>query len=220
MTYRHLLAALLVGLASPARAQSTAPAPPAAQAEAPPSDDPALAPRLEDRPLGLPFGKAWLGAADGDVTLLVFADYACPACRAAQPVIDDLVAADPHLKVVYLLLINEDDGRQAALTSLAVAQSGGDWAAFHRALDVGGDITAAGIAAALKVAGIDPKTLPPLDGDAVGASPMMEELTRNDRFTIDHKVTALPSWLIGAGKATNGFDPVTLRAAIAKARAK
>lgn len=213
MRYRLPLALLLAVVAAPAWAQTTEPAPPAET-----QDDPALAPRLEERPFGVPFGKAWIGAADGDVTLFVFADYACPACRAAQPVLDELVAADPHLRVVYLLLINEEEGRQAALTSLAVAQSGGDWAAFHRALDAGGDVTPTGIAAALKAAGIDPGALPPLDGDAVAGSPMMEELIRNDRFTADHKVTALPAWLIGTGKAANGFDPAVLKAAIARAR--
>src|SRR5579872_190615 len=113
----------------------------------------------ETRLIDAPFGKAWLGAADGDVTLIVFADYACPACREAQPVIDQLIAADPRLKVVYRLLINEDNGRDAAVTSLAVAQApGADWAKFHRAMDAAGDPTAATIAAALKQAGINPRS--------------------------------------------------------------
>ena len=224
MTYRHLLAFLLVGLATPAWAQSSAPStPPAEQSQTPPADDdPALAPRLDERPLGIPFGKAWIGAPDGDVTLLVFADYACPACREAQPVIDALVASDPRLKVVYLILVNEDEGRQAALPSLAVAQSGGAWVAFHRALDAGGDPGPAGIAAALKAAGIDPASLPPLTGDALIDSPLLDELNRNDRFLVERKGTAVPAWLIGtgAGKAHVGIDEATLRAAIAKARGK
>ena len=226
MTCRHLLAILLAGAlvagGTAARAQSTdQPTAPAPQTETPPpDDDPALAPRPEDRPFGVPVGQAWMGAADGDVTLIVFADYACPACREAQPVIDGLIAADPHLRVVYLLLVNEMDGRQAALTSLAVAQSGKDWRAFHHALDAGGDVGPAGIAAALKTAGIDPATLPPLSGDALVVSPILDELNRNDRFLVAHHATALPAWLIGTGKARNGFDPAVLRAAIARARAK
>ena len=224
MTDRYPLALLLAVLAPPAWAQSGDPPPaPAEQTATPPADEePALAPRLDDRPFGVPFGMAWLGAADGDVTLLVFADYACPACREAQPVIDQLVADDPHLKVVFLILINEDEGRQAAMTSLAVAQSGGAWVAFHRALDAGGDPGPAGIAAALKAAGIDPASLPPLTGDALIDSPILDELNRNDRALVEHKGTAVPAWLIGTGpgKARNGFDPVVLRAAIARARAK
>jgi protein-disulfide isomerase len=228
MTSHYLPVLLLAVLAPPAWAQSATPpadppATPAEQTETPPADeDPALAPRLDERPFGVPFGKAWLGAPDGNVTLLVFADYACPACREAQPVIDALVADDPHLKVVYLILINEDEGRQAAMTSLAVAQSGGAWVAFHRALDAGGDPGPAGIAAALKAAGIDPASLPPLTGDALIDSPILDELNRNDRALVEHKGTAVPAWLIGTGpgKARNGFDPAVLRAAIARARAK
>jgi protein-disulfide isomerase len=223
MTYRYLLALLISILAPPAWAQSGDPPPaPAEQAEPAADEDPALAPRLDERPFGVPFGKAWLGAPDGNVTLLVFADYACPACREAQPVLDALVADDPHLKVVYLILVNEDEGRQAALTSLAVAQSGSAWIAFHRALDAGGDPGPAGIAAALKAAGIDPASLPPLSGDALIDSPILDELNRNDRALVEHKGTAVPAWLIGtgSGKARNGFDPAVLRAAIAKARAK
>jgi protein-disulfide isomerase len=220
MTYRHLLAFLLAGLATPVWAQST---PPAEQSQTPPSDDdPALAPRLDERPFGVPFGKAWMGAPDGDVTLLAFVDYGCPACREAQLAIDALIASDPHLKVVYLILVNEDDGRQAALTSLAVAQAGGAWVAFHRALDAGGDPGPAGIAAALKAAGIDPASLPPLTGDALIDSPLLDELNRNDRFLVERKGTAVPAWLIGTGpgKAHVGIDPAVLRAAIAKARGK
>jgi len=221
MIHRHLLAVLLACLAAPAGAQSTdQPAAPAAAPAEQTDDDPALAPRLDERPFGVPFGKAWLGAADGDVTLKVFADYACPACREAQSVIDGLIAADPHLKVVYLILVNEDEGRQAALTSLAVAQAGGDWAAFHRALDAGGDPGPAGIAAALKAAGVDPASLPALSGDALIDNPVLDELNRNDRAIVEHHGTAIPAWVIGEGKARNGFDPAVLRAAIAKARTK
>ncbi|MEY2925690.1 MAG: hypothetical protein RL367_167, partial [Pseudomonadota bacterium] len=36
------------------------------------------------------FGTAWEGAADGDVTLVQFFDYACGYCRAARPDIDRL----------------------------------------------------------------------------------------------------------------------------------
>jgi protein-disulfide isomerase len=174
----------------------------------------------EDRAIDAPFGKAWLGAADGDVTLVVFADYACPACREAQPVIDKLIAADPRLKLVYRVLVNEDNGRDAAVTSLAVAQTAGaDWAKFHRALDAAGDPTAATIATALKQAGIDPKSLPDLSPDAMVDSPILAELSRNDQQIVEHHGTAVPAWVLGDGKATNGFELAKLQAAIAAARA-
>lgn len=173
-----------------------------------------------ERPIDAPFGKAWLGAADGDVTLVVFADYACPACREAQPVIDQLVAADPRLRVVYRVLINEANGRDAAMTSLAVAQlPGADWAKFHRSLDAAGDPTAATIAAALKQAGISPRSLPDLKPEALIESPLLTELNRNDQQIQERQGTAVPAWVIGNGKALNGFELARLQAAVAAERA-
>jgi len=177
-------------------------------------------PATDERPIDAAFGKAWLGAADGDVTLVVFADYACPACREAQPVIDQLIAADPRLRIVYRILINEDNGRNAAMTSLAVAQQpGSDWAKFHRALDAAGDPTAATIAAALKQAGINPKSLPDLSPDALVGSPIIAELSGNDARIQERHGTAVPAWVIGGGRALNGFELTKLQAAIAAARA-
>ena len=165
-----------------------------------------------------PFGNAWLGAADGDVTLVVFADYACPACREAQGVIDELLAADKRLKVVYRILVNEEHGRDAAMVSLAVAQSKADWGKFHRALDAGGDPTDASIAAALRAVGLDRRSLSALKDIDPYDGPIANELRRNDSFIYEREGTAVPAYVIGDSKALNGFDLATLRSAIATAR--
>jgi protein-disulfide isomerase len=208
------LAAMTIGTGAEAwQDQPVAGDPGDSQSE--PAPQPPPAPHRIDEP----FGKAWLGAADGDVSLIVFADYACPACRAAQPVIDQLLATDPRLRIVYRILINEEDGRAAALTSLAVAGSGGDWAAFHHALDEAGAPSPTTIAAALAKAGVDPKTLPKLDDESLVDSPIMAELMNNDALIGQRHGTAVPAWVIGGGKALNGFDLARLKAAIAAARA-
>jgi protein-disulfide isomerase len=213
---------LLVGVAP---VLALAQEPPAAQSQpgaVPQTDaasDPAsAAPEAEPR-IDAPFGHAWLGAADGDVTLVVFADYACPACREAQPVIDQLLAQDSKLKVVYRLLDNDQGGRTAALTSLAVARQSADWGKFHRALDVADEVSAKTIAAAVAASGVDPAKLPSLKDDDPETLPLDDELVRNDNLITERKGTALPSWLIGDGPAQNGFDLAGLQAAIAKARA-
>jgi protein-disulfide isomerase len=190
--------------------------PPAADATSGQAD---VAPATEPR-IDAPFGRAWLGAADGDVTLVVFADYACPACRDAQPVIDQLLAQDSGLKVVYRLLDNDQGGRTAALTSLAVAAQGADWAKFHHALDASGDLSSQTIAAALAASGADPAKLPQLGNeDDPETQNLAEELSRNDTLIAQRKGSAIPAWLIGDGPAQKGFDLPRLQAAIAKARA-
>ena len=82
-----------------------------------------------------PFGRAWAGAENGDVTLVQFFDYNCGYCRAVLPDIDRLIAEDKKLKVVYRELpILSEASDTAARASLAVAQAGGDYMKFHRAL--------------------------------------------------------------------------------------
>jgi protein-disulfide isomerase len=209
---KSLLALSIAALGAPALAAQ--PDPPAAD------DMGALPPQTAPAELKIDenYGQAWLGAADGDVTLVDFADYACPACREAQTVIDQLIAGDPRLRIVYRILINEPEGREAALTSLAVAKSKGDWAKFHRALDAGGEPNAAAIAAALAAAGVDPQSLPKLDEEAMLDSPIMDELIHNTRLLIERKGKALPAWVLGDGAALNGFDAARLKLAIDKAR--
>jgi protein-disulfide isomerase len=176
---------------------------------------PSTEPRIDE-----PFGHAWLGAADADVTLIVFADYACPACRDAQPVIDQLLAQDGKLKVVYRLLDNEQGGRTAALTSLAVAKQSADWGKFHRALDASGDLSSKTIAEALAASGVEQAKLPRVDNeDDPETLSLAEELSRNDNLITQRNGTAIPTWLIGDGPAQKGFDLPRLQTAIAKARA-
>src|SRR3546814_16329163 len=54
----------------------------------------AIRPALEK-----PYAGAWAGNADGDVTLVVFPDYACGFCRASVPDIDRLLREDKRRKV-------------------------------------------------------------------------------------------------------------------------
>jgi protein-disulfide isomerase len=208
---KALFAAILFAAAplAPLAAQPDAAEPPVpASAEAP------AEPKIDS-----PFGSAWLGAADGDATLIVFADYACPACREAQPVIDQLIAADPRLKVVYRILVNESEGLQAARTSIAVAGlKDGDWARFHRALDAAGAPTEEAIAKALAAAGIDAKALPRLDDDSLAGSSISNELINNEEMMVDRKGKAIPAYVLGDSPARNGFELAKLQAAIAKAR--
>ncbi|WP_286750872.1 thioredoxin domain-containing protein, partial [Sphingopyxis sp. SCN 67-31] len=80
----------------------------------------AIRPALEK-----PYAGAWAGNADGDVTLVVFTDYACGFCRASVPDVDRLVREDKRLKVVFRELpIISPQSRDAALMALAAARQG------------------------------------------------------------------------------------------------
>jgi protein-disulfide isomerase len=181
------------------------------------SDQDGMAPQAEPK-IDAPFGAAWLGAADADVTLVVFADYACPGCREAQPVLDQLLAQDRKLRIVYRLLDNDQGGRNAALTSLAVAKQAADWGKFHHALDAAGDVDAKAIAAALSAASVDPAKLPDFKDETLETDALKDELNQNDAFINQRKGDAIPAWVIGDGAAQKGFDLPRLQAAVAEAR--
>ena len=80
----------------------------------------AIRPALEK-----PYAGAWAGNADGDVTLVVFTDYACGFCRASVPDVDRLIREDKRLKVVFRELpIIAPQSRDAAIMALAAARQG------------------------------------------------------------------------------------------------
>jgi protein-disulfide isomerase len=74
------------------------------------------------------------GNADGNVTLVEFFDYNCPYCRLMAPIMDQAVADDPQLKIVYKEFpILGPDSKFAAKAALA-AERQGKYLEFHKAL--------------------------------------------------------------------------------------
>ena len=72
-----------------------------------------------------PFHSAWAGAADGDVVLVEFYDYACGFCRASNPDIARLLREDPRLKMVWREYpVLGPNSERAAIASLAAARAG------------------------------------------------------------------------------------------------
>lgn len=75
-----------------------------------------------------------LGNPAGDITLSVFFDYNCPHCRKMAAPIQQLIASDPRLRVVYREWPVFGEGSEfAARASLASLAMGQYWP-FHTAL--------------------------------------------------------------------------------------
>jgi protein-disulfide isomerase len=160
-----------------------------------------------------PFGSAWTGAADADVTLVQFFDYNCGYCRAALPDIDRLLAEDRKLKIVYRELpILSEASDIAARASLSVAQAGGDYLTFHRALYGQARSDSSMINAAAARAGADPK--------AVNADKIASEITANLDLQRQLQLTGTPSWVVGDTVLNGAVGYDALKKAIAETRAK
>lgn len=177
--------------------------------------------RLQDRETGkqvaarradivTPVGSAWAGDPRGDVTLVEYFDYNCGYCRASLPLIDQLIAGDPHLRVVYRELpVLSPISHTAALASLAAAHQG-RFGAFHRALYALGPVSDATIAAAARSAGV---TLPAAPAAADEAA-----IARNLKTAADLGMTGTPSWVVGDRMLSGMLPADTLRAAVEAAR--
>jgi protein-disulfide isomerase len=159
--------------------------------------------------LETPFHGAWAGAADGDVVLVEFFDYACSFCRASNPDIERLMREDPRLKVVWREYpVLGPSSEQAAIASLAAARSG-RFRSFHDNLFAAGRPTEASIAAAREAVGVAPATL---------TTEFRTELERN--FEIGRAIGAsgTPTFVIGDQVLQGAVGYETLKEAIEDAR--
>ena len=161
--------------------------------------------------LETPFHGAWAGAADGDVVLVEFFDYACAYCRASNPDVERLLREDPRLKVVwrdYPVLGPASD--QAAIASLAAARAG-RFRQFYDRLFATARPTEASVAAARAAAGIGEVTLTP---------EYRAELERNFELGRAIGATGTPTFVIGDRVLQGAVGYEALREAISAARAR
>ncbi len=157
-----------------------------------------------------PYEGAWEGAANPDVVLVEFFDYACGYCRASLPDIDRLLKSDPKLRIVYREMpVLGPDSEVAAQVSLLAAKSG-RYTQFHRALFAAGRPDRATVERVARQFGIDPAARSP------GAA---REIDANLQLQRALNITGTPTWVVGdkllAGAV--GFDAI--KAAIAEVRA-
>jgi len=159
-----------------------------------------------------PYGDAFAGNPSGDVTLVEYFDYNCGYCRASLPMLHDLVASDPKLKIVFRELpILSPESRTAARASLAAAEQG-KFGAFHDALYAAGPLSEARIAKVSAQSGVDLSKASPTRTDA--------EISRNLSMARELGMTGTPSWVIG-DRVFSGALPIDdMRKAIAAQRAK
>lgn len=100
---------------------------------------------------------------DGKITVVEFFDYRCPYCKAALPQLRDLIVANKDVRFVFkeFPILPDADGRvgvslRASEAAFAAAKAG-KYLEVHDAMMSARPLDDAGIAAALKANGLDPK---------------------------------------------------------------
>lgn len=158
-----------------------------------------------------PVGDAWEGAADADVTLVEFFDYACGYCRASIADIDRLLAEDKKLKVVYRdMPVLGEDSVEAARLSVAAAMAG-KFNTMHKPLYAKGRPAPDVLAAVRKQLALD-KT-------AIANPAVDQELTKNLQLQRQLDLSGTPAWVVGNKVLVGAVGYDALKAAIAEARA-
>jgi protein-disulfide isomerase len=162
--------------------------------------------------LETPFASSWRGSAKPDVTMVEFFDYACPYCKASNPVVDRLLKEDKDLRLVYRELpILGQDSVTAARLSLEASKLG-RFARFHDTLWAAGRPAPETNAAAAQAAGISPE--PKQD-------PLIEaELKRNFQLAGELGATGTPLFVIGDRVLNGAVGYDALKQAIETARKK
>lgn len=165
--------------------------------------------------LETPFASAWAGAEKGDVTLVMFTDYACGYCRGSLADIDRLLAGDPKLKVVWREIPILGPGSEiAAKASLAAAQQGA-FRTFHERMFASGQPNGEKVSAVLRSMPLDLRRIQrDVDGPEV-----MAEIRRNLELAgrIDPAL-ATPTFVVNGQmlKGAVGYD--ALKQAVVEAR--
>ena len=156
-----------------------------------------------------PFAGAWAGAADADVVLVEYFDYACGYCRKSNADVARLLKEDRRLKVVWRELpVLGPDSQAAAEASLAAA-SAGRFKPYHDALFAAGRPTATAIAAARRAAGVT---------GTLSASKVSAEITKNLTTAQAIGASGTPTFVVGDQILQGAVGYAALKQAIAEAR--
>jgi protein-disulfide isomerase len=166
--------------------------------------------------LETPFAGAWGGAAEGDVVLVEFFDYACGYCRKSNADVERLLKEDPKLKVVWRdWPVLGPESEQAAQASLAAARHG-RFRQFYDRLFASGRPTDRTIAEAQQAAGITPQLV-----QQVASSPEAQsELAKNHELARALGASGTPTFIVGDQVLQGAVGYEALKEAIAEARAK
>ncbi len=162
-----------------------------------------------------PFGSAWAGAEDGDVTLVEFFDYNCPYCRASFSDVERLLKEDKKLKVVYRdMPVLGEASQEAALASLAAAEQG-KYRQFYAWMFTDKDrVSTQKTIQAVRAAGLN-ETRVAAD---MKSERLRQEVARNLRLGNALGLTGTPSYVIGNQIFSGAVGYDELKRAIAEAR--
>ena len=157
-----------------------------------------------------------LGNPDGDVTVIEFFDYNCPYCRNAGQTVQELLASDANVRVIYREWpILGEDSVFASRAALA-ARAQGKYEEFHWALMNGeGRASEASILKLARHLDLDVEKL-----QADMTSPAVEaHIAQSNALARTLGFTGTPAFIVGDRTAPGMLSTDEITAMVAEARA-
>ena len=157
-----------------------------------------------------------LGNPDGDVTVIEFFDYNCPYCRKAGQTVQELLASDANVRVIYREWpILGEDSVFASRAALA-ARAQGKYEEFHWALMNGeGRASEASILKLARHLSLDVAKL-----QADMTSPAVEaHIAQSNALARTLGFTGTPAFIVGDRTAPGMLSTDEITAMVAEARA-
>lgn len=153
------------------------------------------------------------GAAQPEVTVVVFTDYQCAICKITDPALTRLLAADPTVRVIWKdWPIRGPASNLAARVALA-AHREGRYAQVHTALmAANGQLTPERIDAIAREAGANPELA------KRHAREIDAQLARHSLQAFGLGLAGTPTYLVGPYLLEGGLDDYALEQAVARAR--
>lgn len=167
--------------------------------------------------LETPFGSAWAGAEKGDVTLVMFTDYACGYCRSSVPDIDRLISEDPKLKVVWREIPILGPGSEIAAKASLAAAVQGRFLDFHHKMFAEGRPDGGKVSSVLRGMSLDLRRIQHDVYSPVIAAEIKNNLDLASR--LDDAI-ATPTFVVNGQMMKGAVGYEALKQAIADARKK
>lgn len=178
-------------------------------------NDAAMLSQLEDEIYN--DGNSWVGGnPEGDVTVVEFIDYRCGVCRQVFPHVEEVMANDKNVRVIFKdFPILGEESELASRFAIAVKQTEGD-DAYKKVHDhfytMRGNVTEDGLRATAEEMGFDADAImAAMNSDAV-----TEVLSANAQLAQQLQISGTPSFIIGdtllRGMPQTGIVPVIEKA--------
>jgi protein-disulfide isomerase len=167
---------------------------------------------LENNP-----GSPVIANPQGDVTIVVFFDYTCPYCKAAEPRLMRLADSDKRVKLVMKEFpILTKASMIASRMALAAAKQG-KYRAFHLALmRRDGVLDEAGILETAKAVGLDVARA----RRDMAQPDVSDEIIANFNLARGIRVFQTPAYIVGAHLVTGDSAAINFVREVARAKAK